>query len=333
VKILFCSYVYAPSVGGIETVGGLLAQEFEAAAHEVRVVTNTAGQRARSVLTQPHPGKFLQAVRWADIVFHNNISLRYAWPVLLSKKPWAITHHTWLRKPDRTKGASERLKEICTRRALNIAVSPAIARALPVRARVIANPYDAATFHVRKNVPRTNDIIFVGRLVSDKGADLLLEALARVHADGLKCNLTVIGEGPELKKLQAQAAISGLSAHTRFLGVRTGGELSTLLNQHRLLVVPSRWNEPFGLVALEGIASGCAVVGTRGGGLSSAIGPCGMTVPNGDASALAAEIGRLLREPEIIRAYLAKAEAHLKQHHPTTVAQKYLEVFEEARRN
>jgi glycogen synthase len=332
VKILFCSYLFAPSVGGVETVGRLLAHEFEAAGHEIRIVTNTPGEQSSSILRRPTVGALWESVRCADVIFHNNVSLRYAWPVLIAKKPWVIAHHTWLRRPDGTKGAPERLKELCVRRAHNIAVSRAIARALPGKARVIGNPYDAASFRVRKEIPRTRDLIFVGRLVSDKGADLLLEAMHRIRSNGPACELTVVGEGPELPRLQAQTEQLGLARQVRFAGVRVGEELSKMLNEHRVLVVPSRWDEPFGLVALEGIASGCAVIGTRGGGLASAIGPCGVTVPNGDVNALAAEIERLVRNPELTPTYLVKAEAHLKQHHPATVAERYLEVFEEARR-
>ncbi len=330
-KILFCSYTFAPNVGGIETVGRLLVQEFRAAGHEVRVLTHTPGDRMDGVHRQPGLSEIRSAVQWADVIFHNNISLRYAWPLLLARKPWVVAHHTWLRPSNTGKDAASRLKELCIRRAHNVAVSAAVARALPVRACVIGNPYDADQFRVRRDVSRTRDLVFVGRLVSDKGADVLLEALRLVHLKGVNCNLSIVGDGPKRDRLVEQVTRAGLEGKVLFHGTQTGADLSLVLNQHRVLVVPSRWNEPFGVVALEAIACGCAVIGTNGGGLPDAISRCGVTVPNGDAAALAFEIERLIRNPEIVAGYTTGAEAHLKQHHPVTVAQRYLELFDELR--
>ena len=330
-KILFCSYLFAPGIGGVETVGRLLVKEFEAAGHEVRVVTNTAGASANNILRCPSVSELCAAVHWADVVFHNNISLRSAAPLFILPRPWIVTHHTWLRRPDGSRAFPDFLKEVSLRRANNIAVSAALAAELPVKSRVLPNPYDAEAFHVRRDITRNRDLIFVGRLVSDKGGDVLLEAIAQLHRAGLNCNLTVVGDGPERGNLQSMAQRAGLEGTIEFLGSKSGADLGALLNQHRVMVVPSRWNEPFGLVALEGIACGCAVIGTSGGGLPAAIGLCGSTVPNGDASALAKEIQRVLCDPSGLVTYQRKAESHLKQHHPATVGQQYLELFEELR--
>jgi glycosyltransferase involved in cell wall biosynthesis len=103
-----------------------------------------------------------------------------------------------------------------------------------------------------------------------------------------------------------------------------------LLNAHRILVVPSRYDEPFGIVALEGIACGCLVIGSRGGGLKEAIGPCGLTFDNGDAAGLAglleaalADPGRFLPSPQVV------AE-HLSLHRSEHVLPHYLAVLEAA---
>ena len=76
----------------------------------------------------------------------------------------------------------------------------------------------------------------------------------------------MIGDGPEASRLQEQAARLGIGGQIDFLGARRGEELVGLLNRHRILVVPSRYNEPFGIVALEGIACGCVVIGSEGAG-------------------------------------------------------------------
>ena len=99
---------------------------------------------------------------------------------------------------------------------------------------------------------------------------------------------------------------------------------------HQIMVVPSRWLEPFGIVALEGIACGCVVVGSAGGGLKDAIGPCGVTFPNGDIQTLTQKIADLLLNPYKLATYKAKAELHLLPHKRLAVAEAYLKVFEQA---
>lgn len=102
------------------------------------------------------------------------------------------------------------------------------------------------------------------------------------------------------------------------------------LNEIDCLVVPSVWSEPFGIVALEGIACGCLVIGSQGGGLKDAIGPCGLTYPNGDVAALAAAMRRVLDEPSLGTELRAKAPAHLARHSPQAVVDAYLQVMQRA---
>jgi glycogen(starch) synthase len=87
--------------------------------------------------------------------------------------------------------------------------------------------------------------------------------------------LKVIGEGPCRNDLEERVRKLGLADQVEFLGAIVGEPLVNILNRHKILVVPSSWNEPFGIVALEGIACGCMVIGSSGGGLPEAIGPCG----------------------------------------------------------
>jgi glycosyltransferase involved in cell wall biosynthesis len=266
--------------------------------------------------------------RWADVIFHNNLSLRFAVPFLTVRKPWVIAHHTWLARPDGTLAAADRFKRAILRRAVNISISPAIARSLAVPSRVIPDPYDAEIFYLDAQQPRARELIFVGRLVSDKGVDILLNALALLAKDGKRPRLSVAGDGPERPKLVALARELGVSDQVRFEGTITGPALARLLNEHQLMVIPSRWNEPFGVVALEGIACGCAIVATSGGGLPDAVGRCGVLVKNGDAPTLADALRELLDDPERIAALRSHSEAHFKNHHPATIAERYLAVLE-----
>lgn len=330
VKILLSSHAFYPQIGGIESISEALAAEFARLGHEVRVVTQSAGDDHPAwpfqVLRRPGARELLAAVRWCDVFFHNNISLQTAWPLLCVRRPWVVAHQTWIARLDRSLNWQDHLKRFLLRGATNVAISREIARSLPVVSALIPNPYRADLFYRMPEVARDKGLVFLGRLVSDKGADLLLQALHGLKTDGLPLALTLVGSGPEEEQLKAQARALGLEVD--FAGAKTGVELARILNAHRLMVVPSRWAEPFGIVALEGIACGCAVVGSQAGGLPDAIGPCGVTFPNGDAGALAAAIRELWTEPGRCEALQAAAPEHLARHTAQAVAAAYLEIFQ-----
>lgn len=332
-RILLCTVPFAPSVGGIETVSALLAREFVALGHDVTVVTQTPGRAADDdclrVLRRPSAAVLLRAVRRADVVFHNNVSLRLAWPLVLAGRPWVVAHHVWIPRDGRA-GAAGRAKRGVLRYATNVAVSRAVAAALPVPATLIPNPYDDRLFGPRPDVARTLDLVFLGRLVSDKGLDLLLRALARLRALGTRPSLTVIGSGPEESALRTLARDLAVDAQVAFAGALRGEALVRRLNAHRILVVPSTWEEPFGVVVLEGLACGLVPVVAASGGLPEAAGPCGTVVPKGDAGALAAAIALALDDRALARRLGDACSAHLARHAPRSVALAYLDVLQTA---
>ena len=225
-------------------------------------------------------------------------------------------------------GLNHRMKRLSLRFAHGVSISRAVAESMPVKSVVIPNPYETSLFYVRENIVREGDMVAVGRLVSDKGFDLLIEALARLAGAGQRPKLSIIGDGPEREPLQRQVKELGLTEQVTFLGAVQGPALAEELNRHRIAVVPSRWKEPFGIVALEVIASGCVVVGSRDGGLSDAIGPCGITFPNGDVPALAEALSGLLKNPALLLKYREHAQEHLRRHQPAVVAGLYLKIFE-----
>ncbi|HEV2856128.1 MAG TPA: glycosyltransferase family 4 protein [Thermoanaerobaculia bacterium] len=333
-RLLLYSPAFLPHIGGIEIKVSMMAGEFQRAGHEVVVVSKTPNPVPDAfpfpVVRQPAPGELLRWARWCDVFFQFNVSLRGLWPLLLVRRPWVVSHQSWYRQADGRIARQDRLKRFLLRyAAASISVSHAIAEDLGSPSVVIANSYRDDVFHP---IPgeRTGDLAFVGRLVSDKGVDILLEALAQLAGRGLTPRLSVIGDGPEAPRLREQARRLGLEDRIDFLGTRTDEELCRLLNRHRILVVPSRYNEPFGIVALEGIACGCVVVGSEGGGLKDAIGPCGPTFRNGDAGDLARVLEGLLRHPETHEEYLRHGDEHLSRHRADRVAAAYLREIERA---
>ncbi|MBX9793588.1 MAG: glycosyltransferase family 4 protein [Burkholderiaceae bacterium] len=329
-NILFCSVPFRPSVGGIETVSALLAERFQSLGHRVILVTQTPSldrdADAYAVVRRPSLRQLYRLVRWADVVFHNNISLRLAWPQMLLRRPWVVAHHTWIP----TRGVAARIKRLVIRRASNIAVSRAVAASLPVRCAVVPNPYADDLFKRAPAARRSRDLVFVGRLVSDKGVDVLIAALAQLASRGRRVGLTVVGDGPEMASLRRQATDLGVSEQIDFCGRRVGGELVSLLNEHQVLVVPSVWEEPFGVVALEAMACGCIPLVSRSGGLPDAIGGGGVVVPLGDIDALAEAIDGLLGNSTQMERLRSAAPAHLERHTRDRVARDFLHVISDA---
>jgi glycosyltransferase involved in cell wall biosynthesis len=332
-KILISSHAFAPSIGGIETVGGLLAREFVRAGHEVRVVTQTPSEADEEdcyqTFRKPSPGQLWSAVRWCDIFWHNNLSLRAIWPVLFLQRPVVITHHGSYCRPASGLDLAHRLRHIVVGFTTNVSVSGAVADWFRAKSTVISDPYDAELFRLSADInERSLDLVFLGRLVSEKGVNLLLEAVRELKDQQLFPTLTIIGTGPQACQLQELRDRLELEDQVNFSGVKQGRELVELLNRHKVLVVPSTYAEPFGIVALEGIACGCVIVGSSGGGLTEAIGPCGVTFRNGDVRSLAQTLARILRQPDEQNRLRSGAAQHLARFHAATVARSYLNLFE-----
>jgi glycogen(starch) synthase len=331
-RILMGSYRFSPDVGGIETSSALLATELSALGQDVRVVTETEEQDGKTwpfqIVRQPTPGAMLKEARWCDIFFQNNISLNSLWANLLSRKPWVVTHQTWITRVNGRTGWRDRFKRWLLRFATNVAISESIARDVSVSCHRIGNPYHSEIFKLLPDRQRSRDLVFVGRLVSDKGLDVLIKGLAALSSAGVRPTLTVVGNGPEEVEMRKLSFDLGVSNQVEFLGQRTGSDLAKRLNEHNIMVVPSRWDEPFGIVALEGIACGCVVAGSANGGLREAIGPCGLTFPNGSVDGLAAVLRTLLGDSELCASLRMYRDAHLARFEARTIARKYLQVFE-----
>jgi glycogen(starch) synthase len=333
-KILLSSYVFAPSIGGIETVSALIAPEFIKAGHEVILITLTGKEddveRPYPVIRNPSPKKLMELVRWCDVYFQNNISLLLAWPLLFVRRPWVVAHHTWIRPFGERYSLRARLKTFLLRYSYNATISRAIAERIETPSTIVGNPYSDQVYRSRPEIPRDKELVYLGRLVSDKGVDTLIHALLQLSRWGLSPRLTIIGSGSEEGALRRLARALRVEHQVNFVGSKQPEEISKILNGHQILVVPSRMPEPFGIVVLEAIASGCVIVASRAGGLPDAVGKCGITYEISDLQALTNALKLVLNKPELRKELLQHADAHLANFRPSVVAQKYLGVFEEA---
>lgn len=334
-RLLIYSRVFRPLVGGQEIAVEQLATALAHRGWQVRVLTGTPHDGEDSfpfgVVRDLRPAALLTQLRWCDLFLHAGLSLRGLWPLLLMPRPWAVVHHSWYRREDGRLGWENRLKRCALRRAaVSIAVSRAVADHLDSPAVVIPNAYRDGIFRTLPGIERTRDLVFVGRLVAGKGVDTLLSALALLRASGLRPSLSVVGDGPLRPAWEALAADLQLGDQVAFLGARESEDLCRILNAHRILVLPSRAPETFGIAALEGIAAGCVVVGSAQGGLPEAIGPCGLTFPPGDDKALARTLEHLLSDAAALEALRQASPRHLLEHTSETFADRYTAVLAQA---
>ncbi|RYY43105.1 MAG: glycosyltransferase, partial [Sphingomonadales bacterium] len=274
-KIVICATTFPPALGGLENVAEMTADALGRGGDAVTVLTRTAGpempERAYRLVRSPSFFSALRECRTADAAVMVNVGLKILSPLLASRTPFAIWHQTLHigAHADRRTTLPDRIKDQVVRRLAtrNLGCSDYVTATLPgSRTKsTVANPYDPARMFEEPGVTRDGDLVFVGRLVSDKGVDVILRAMALPPLAFAR--LTIVGQGPERSSLGALAAELGLADRVRFVGARTGAELRRTFAAHRVLVVPSVWEEPFGIVALEGLACGCEVVVARSGGL------------------------------------------------------------------
>jgi glycosyltransferase involved in cell wall biosynthesis len=169
---------------------------------------------------------------------------------------------------------------------------------------VIPNGVDIATFHPReaasaKDSPAPLRMLFVGRVVFQKGLDVLLAALGQLPKDA-EFHLEIIGDGDRRPALEAEAARLGLAERIIFAGWCDRAKIAERYLAADLFVFPSR-DEGMPNVVLEAMASGLPIVATRIAGSEELVreGENGCLVPPGDPAALATALGRLLADPSL----------------------------------
>ena len=199
--------------------------------------------------------------------------------------------------------ASESLANVAVIIAVSGYLAGLLEEALPARLRsrveVVANGVDVSAFEgAGRDAGEQLQVAFLGRVVPEKGADVLLDALALLGRGDIKA--TLIGsEGfdprasPSAYEQALRRKADQSASPVAFLPFQPRAEVARLLRGIDVLVVPSRWPEPFALTVLEGMAAGAAVIASDVGGIPEACGGAGLLVPPGDPAALAEALAGL----------------------------------------
>jgi glycosyltransferase involved in cell wall biosynthesis len=177
----------------------------------------------------------------------------------------------------------------------------------------VIHPIPASLAEVRPLPQQSdNEILYVGQVVRGKGVDLLLRALARVPQPW---HTTIVGTGNHLESCRRLAEKLGIAGHFDFTGWVAHQDLEHYYANASFTVVPSRWPEPFGMVGIEAMARGRAVVGFSAGGIPDWLhsGINGLLATAGDIDELGKAISGLLADPAYTRRLGNRAAEHAAQ--------------------
>lgn len=156
-------------------------------------------------------------------------------------------------------------------------------------------------------------VLFAGRLSSEKGIDVLIAAAQLLAERSIAVNVVIAGDGPDAERLTRAA--TGL-ANIRFTGRLDKAGIDQLLASSALLVAPSTWHENQPMIILEAIAAGLPVVASDLGGMSELVrdGETGRLVPPGNAEALATAVADIMSDTQA-RAAMGRAGRELAAAH------------------
>ncbi|HET9014816.1 MAG TPA: glycosyltransferase [Thermomicrobiaceae bacterium] len=170
---------------------------------------------------------------------------------------------------------------------------------------------------------------YAGRLVPEKGVDVLLAAFSRLQR---RARLEIIGGGAERSRLELQANALGIRDRVMFRGNVPPSDVPAALATLDVLVVPSltrpNWKEQFGRVIVEAMACEVPVIGSDSGEIPGTIGDAGVIVPEGDPAALTAALDDLLANDEKRLALGRRARRRvLEQYTQAAVARQYYDLY------
>jgi len=203
---------------------------------------------------------------------------------------------------------------------------------------IIPNGIDLVETNVLKNtrynrrkyaLPNEKIVFFVGRLVPEKGVQVLLEAIPKILDFDPNVKFVIAGKGPYETELKTMVRVLGLENKVSFLGFIDDEERDALYTYADCVVFPSIY-EPFGIVALEGMATNTPVIVSDTGGLGEIIEHevNGLKAITGNSDSLAQQIIRVFSDPALVLSLIRNAFADVQRKYSWNgVAEKTFAVY------
>jgi glycosyltransferase involved in cell wall biosynthesis len=141
-------------------------------------------------------------------------------------------------------------------------------------------------------------LAYAGRLSPEKGIGTLLHAFKRVLERVSEARLRIVGDGPQRAGLERVAGQLGIGGKVEFVGPMQAAEMERKLESAWVQAIPSKWEEPFGMVAIEAMMRGTAVVASNSGGLRDIVrdGVTGLLIVPGDVEVWSKALTRMLTD-------------------------------------
>ncbi len=169
------------------------------------------------------------------------------------------------------------------------------------------------------------NILYLGRLSSEKGIDILIDAISRLD---FPVKLHIVGEGPQRDYLRHLAEDLGISHRVIFHGWVPHEKVADCYLSSQLFIHPARWPEPFGQTILEAMALGVPVIAPDSGGPPWALQGTGLTFRTGDANDLVEKVRLMHGNPSLAASLAEKARERAREFDYGIVVQRLLEVYE-----
>jgi glycosyltransferase involved in cell wall biosynthesis len=332
VRVLYVTEVFLPHIGGVEVLSGQLLRALARRGHEFTVIACCGDDPAAVADSIDYHGipvhrfRFRQSAQRGDVrtmadILGRLAALRRAFrPQLVHTSSWGsssllhglahpgaartlVTLHETLDAP---RAADSPATKLLATADWVVAISGAVLadlhRFLPetiARSSLILN---ALAMPARPPSPPPLDpprLLAIGRLVPEKGFDVAIDAMPSVLARHPAARLVIAGDGSERAALERRAERLSVSQAVEFPGWVAPDDVPALIARSSMVVMPSRWREPFGLVALEAAQAGRPIVATSRGGLPEIVvsGETGLLVDGDDPRALADAVVSLLDRP------------------------------------
>lgn len=302
-KILIVTKVYLPAVGGMEKFAFIMADTFHNMGHNVVVLTEERSESNDSnsfkvVRTNYFLKDIIYYTKRADVCIISGFSLKYFPFTLFNQKNIFVFHN-----PNFGNNWQSHIKQFIAKfpipNVINVTVSNYVGKSLRLkRYKTIYNPYENDLFRMYDNSYDRKGFIYVGRICENKGVELLIRAylnLQKRNPYNQDIKLDIIGDGPQRLELESFVKNQHLDSNITFKGILAGESLVKELNSHKFQVIPSVWGEAFGIVALEGMASGCIEICSDSDGLQEAIGNNGFLFKKGDVTDLTVRMEEVLK--------------------------------------
>ncbi len=366
-KILFVSY-YGWLFGGGETYLFDLADELKSQGNDVRIFSSNDGEgskkinysysfkvsktkvgRALSSLFNPRSLREFKKVLKdfnPDVVHINSIAYEVSPSITFALKQFPtilFVHAQTMFTVDKNLPTLKKIyahmyvltnKFLLRNVDLFLTPSRSLAKTIPKnfkQSRITAFGIKTMNYSPLKNY---SNLLFIGRLEKEKGVDVLLDAMKSIVNYDPNVNLNIIGSGGEYKNIKSLIKKLNLNKNVKLLGYLERDKIAHFLKVSTLLIIPSVYEEPFGIVGIEALSVGRPVVGSNIGGISEWLNSsCGVLVKPNDPKLLAEVILKQLSNKKRLDDLSKKAHQESIKYSMKSHSIKISSLYEEVIRN